>query len=155
MSPDSKPNSSVSIVSGGRMSATDAMLARFDAEVEERTAFVDSLIKQAEERNRDLTAEEMNLVGNANARLDEIAQQAGPLREGARIALESRARRQELHEAYATARAPQSQGPVEYRTAGSYITDLYYAQMGDVDAQQRMQVFNRVARSEEHTSELQ
>jgi HK97 family phage major capsid protein len=128
------------------VSATDAMLARFDAEVEERTTFVNGLIAQAEERNRDLTAEEMAMIGSANERLGEIAKQAAPLREGARIQLESRARRQELHQAYQAAAQPLgAQGPVEYRTAGAYIADLYYGTLGDREAQHRLEVFNRVA----------
>ena len=67
-----------------------------------------------------------------------------PLQEGARIAVESRQRTQELVGMYATARNPQA-AAVEYRTAGAYIADRYYAQLGDADAQQRMDVYNRVA----------
>ena len=127
------------------MSATDAMLARFDAEVEERTTFINGLISQAEERGRDLTSEEMNMISQANARLEEVGKQAGPLREAARIAIDSRSRRQELHDAYKQAASPVSPGAVEYRTAGAYIADLYYGQLGDREAQARMDVYNRVA----------
>ena len=127
------------------MSATDAMLARFDSEVEERTTFIQGLVAQAEERGRDLSSEEMNMIGQANARLEEIGKQADPLREAARIAIESRSRRQELHDAYNKASSPVSAGAVEYRTAGAYIAEMYYAQLGDREAAQRLDVYNRVA----------
>ena len=73
-----------------------------------------------------------------------IAGQMEPLQEGARIAIESRQRTQELVGMYANARNPQVTA-TEYRSAGAYIADRYYAQLGDHDAQQRMEIYNRVA----------
>ena len=126
------------------MSATDAMLARFQAELEEKRIQMDGMIEAAEAAGRDLTTEEMGLYERCRDRMSTIAGQMKPLQEGARIAVESRQRTQELVGMYASARNPQA-AAVEYRTAGAYIADRYFAQLGDVDAQQRMDVFNRVA----------
>ena len=88
------------------MSATDAMLARFQAELEERRRFVDGLVEAAEAAGRDLTAEEMELYKRARDRMQEIAGQMEPLQEGARIAVESRTRTQELVGMYADGPRP-------------------------------------------------
>ena len=36
-------------------------------------------------------------------------------------------------------------GKVEYRSAGAYVAELYYAQLGDDDARHRLDMFHRVA----------
>ena len=126
------------------MSATDAMLSRFQAELEERRTFMDGLIEAAESAGRDLTVEETDLYTRARDRMRVIAGQMEPLQEGARIAIESRQRTQELVGMYANARNPQAAN-VEYRSVGAYVADRYYAQLGDHEAQQRMEIFNRVA----------
>jgi HK97 family phage major capsid protein len=126
------------------MSATDAMLSRFQAELEERRTFMDGLIEAAESAGRDLTTEEMDLYTRAKDRMRVVEGQMEPLREGARIAVESRRKTQELIGAYATARNPEHAN-VEYRTAGAYVAELYFAQLGDDDARHRLDVFHRVA----------
>jgi len=126
------------------MSATDAMLARFQAELEERRTFMDGLVEAAESAGRDLTPEETDLYTRARDRMRVISGQMEPLQEGARIAIESRTRTQELVGLYQNARNPQAAN-VEYRTAGAYVADLYYARLGDTESMQRLDVFHRVA----------
>jgi len=126
------------------MSATDAMLARLQAEMEERQTFANGLVEAAESAGRDLSASDMELFNRTRDRMRDIATQMEPLREGARIAIESRQRTQELVGMYATARNPQASA-VEYRSVGAYIAEMYYAQLGDNEAQQRLEVFNRAA----------
>jgi len=120
------------------------MLARLQSELEERRSFQDGLVAAANEQNRDLNQQEMELFTRAQTRENEIMQQMTPLQEGARIAIESRQRTQELVGMYAAARDPRTAN-IEYRSAGAYIADYYYARMGDVDAQQRLEIFTRAA----------
>jgi HK97 family phage major capsid protein len=126
------------------MSATDAMLARYQAELEEKRTLMDGLVEAAESAGRDMTEEENGLYIRARDRMRVIAGQMEPLQEGARIAIESRTRTQELIGLYAGARNPQAAN-VEYRTAGAYIADRYYSQLGDAEATQRLDIYNRVA----------
>ena len=105
------------------MSATDAMLARLQAELEERRTFMDGLVEAAQDAGRDMTPEESELYTRARDRMRVVAGQMEPLVEGARIAIDSSRRTEELRTAYAGARNPQAQA-VEYRTAGAYIADL-------------------------------
>ena len=127
------------------MSATDAMLSRFQSELEERQTFANGLVEAAESAGRDLTSAEMDLFKRARDRMQEIASQMEPLRDGARISIESRQRTQELMGMYATARDPQQLGNVEYRSAGAYVADLYLSHMGDSDAVRRQEFFHRAA----------
>ncbi len=126
-------------------SPTDVMLAELEAELEERKHFQEALVANAQEQKRDLRPEELELIEGASRRMTEIEKRCAPLREGARIAMESGKRTAELREMYAVARDPKSIAQVEYRSAGAYIADLYYARMGDDDAMRRVDLYNRVA----------
>ena len=99
------------------MSATDAMIRRFEAEFEERQAFIQGMIAGAQEKNRDLTEQEMNLIGDARERQSELLKQLDPLKATAEIAAQSRQRVAELDEAIHTARTGNLVGKVEYRSA--------------------------------------
>jgi len=126
------------------VSATDAMLARLQAELEERRTFMDGLVEAAQDAGRDMTPEESELYTRARDRMRVVAGQMEPLAEGARIAIDSSRRTEELRTAYAGARNPQAVA-VEYRTAGAYIADLYLSRLGDADAAQRQDLYHRVA----------
>jgi HK97 family phage major capsid protein len=125
------------------MSATDVMLARLQTEIEEKRTFADQLVDNAQRAGRDLTDQEMELYKRTRDRMKDLSEQMEPLEEGARIALQSRARSEELVDLYSSARGPQA--TVEYRTAGAYIADLYYARMGDKDAANRQELYHRAA----------
>ena len=126
------------------MGASDEMHDRLKAELEERRRFQDGLVEAANNENRDLNAQEMEMYQRAQARMTKLEEQLEPIIESARIAYDSNKRSAELARHYANARNPQA-GNVEYRSAGAYIADRYYAQLGDQEASQRLEVFNRVA----------
>ena len=127
--------------------ASDAMLSRLQAEVEERTQFIDGIIAGAQENGRDLDSKEMELIGRAKDRLTVLNAQLDPLRESARIAADSQKRSAELAAELAVARNPGllASGVPEYRSAGAYLVDNYYAQMGDKESYQRIDLYHRVA----------
>jgi len=126
------------------MSATDAMLARLQSELEERRTFMDGLVEAAQDAGRDMTPEESELYTRARDRMRVLSGQMEPLVEGARIALESGRRTEELRTAYAGARNPVAQA-VEYRSAGAYVADMYLSRLGDAEATQRQDLYHRVA----------
>lgn len=127
--------------------AQDAMLARLQAELEERRAFQDQLVESAQEAKRDLNEQEMALYTRAAERMTTIEQQLTPLREGARIAVESTRRTQELTEAFAVARNPNNlPSAIEYRSAGEYVRDHIRAYVShDEDTVRRLDVYHRAA----------
>jgi HK97 family phage major capsid protein len=125
------------------MTATDAMVSRLQAEIEERTAFQNQLIEGAQNAGRDLNAQEMELYNSAAERITACDSQLGPLAEGVRIARESATRSRELTQSFTAARTPQP--TVEYRTAGEYIVDRWQAGAGFAEAQTRMAIYERAA----------
>jgi HK97 family phage major capsid protein len=127
------------------MSATDAMVARLTAEIEERGNFQNQLIEGAQSAGRDLNAQEMELYQRAADRIATCADQLGPLQEGVRIAQESAQRSRDLAGAFAAARDTRAQTTVEYRTAGEYIVDRWQAGAGLEEARTRMAVYERAA----------
>lgn len=127
--------------------ASDAMLARLQAEIEERRTFMDGLVEAAQEGGRDLRPDEMELYTRASDRMRVLEGQMEPLREGARIALDSGRRSAELQEQFALARNPNLiPGAVEYRSAGAWIGDYVRATaLRDDTAMHRLELFNRAA----------
>src|SRR5215468_5829391 len=117
--------------------AQDVMVARLQAELEERSTFQDGLVEAAQKANRDLNETEMDLYQRASERITAIEKQITPLREGLRNAMDSRARTAELQEQLAVARNPNLlPKAIEYRSAGEFIIDAWRAQIGHQDAQQ-------------------
>jgi HK97 family phage major capsid protein len=127
------------------MPATDAMIARLESELEERNAFIEGLVSGAEDGTRDLNTGEMEMIAAARTRIGELAGQLNPLRETSRLSIESRRRATEIDNELQGQRHRNGVGPVEYRSAGAYIADLYHGQLGDRDAAARLEVFNRAA----------
>lgn len=131
------------------MAQTDAMIARLESELEERNAFIEGLIANAQEANngsgRDINSQEMELVAGARERIGKLNEQLTPLRETSRISIESRRRAREINDEIQTARQHGKTGPVEYRSAGQYVADKYLALMGDEGALSRTEVFHRAA----------
>ena len=125
--------------------ATDALLARLQSEVEERSTFMDTLVEQAQNDERDLSEQEMNLLARARERIDELNQQIGPIQAAATIATESRARTAEIARQFAAARGDEPPQPYEYRSAGDYVLDMWRSGLGMDEAAERIDLYNRAA----------
>jgi HK97 family phage major capsid protein len=108
---------------------TDAMIARLENELEERNALIEGCIASAQDKNRDLNSQEMELIGGAKERITAVTAQLDPLREASKLAIESRTRTRQLNDELAASRtrANNIPGVVEYRSAGQYVADRYRA----------------------------
>jgi hypothetical protein len=127
------------------MGSTDALLARYQSEIEERSQFIDGLVEGAEKEKRDLTEQEMGLLTRTRERIEKINEQVGPLQEAAKIAVDSRKRTAEITAQFERARDPDAPKGFEYRTAGEYIVDVWRSGLGVEDAQRRLDLFTRAA----------
>ena len=76
------------------MGATDQMLARYAAEIEERQAFIDGLVQAA--GDGDLSPETAELVSEARKRMDTVQTMMAPLIESRRISDDSAQRVAEI-----------------------------------------------------------
>ena len=128
------------------MSATDALIVSLQNEIEERRSFQDQLVERAQQQGRDLTNEETELYESATERIKSCSLKLGPLQEGIRVAADSKRRGEELTAALVEAREGRgAAAPVEYRSAGAFITDYWQAGSGVEDAKRRMSVYQRAA----------
>jgi HK97 family phage major capsid protein len=127
------------------MSATDSLLARYSAEIEERQKFIDGVVEAAEKDERDLTSQELEMIGRTRDRIDEVNKQVDPLRQAAEIARASRKRTEEIAQQFAEARDPSLAKPLEYRSAGEYVIDRWRAGLGLEEAVSRLDLYHRAA----------
>lgn len=126
------------------MTATDSLLARFQGEIEERQQFIDGVVEDAEKNQRDLTAQELELIGKTRDRINTVNEQIDPLRQAAQIAQASRKRTEEITRQFVEARNPAA-APLEYRSAGEYVLDRWRAGLGQRDAVERLELYHRAA----------
>ena len=127
------------------MGAGDALLARYQAEIEERSKFIDGVVESAEKDERDLTEQEMTLLARTRERIKALDEQVQPLQSTIAIATSSRKRTAEIAQQFAEARDPRAATPFEYRSAGEYAIDMWRAGLGQADAKERLDLFTRAA----------
>jgi HK97 family phage major capsid protein len=127
------------------MGAGDALLARYQAEIEERSKFIDGIVEAAEKDGRDLTESEMTQLARTRDRIGELNDQVAPLQSTIALAATSRKRTAEIAQQFAEARDPAAAKPFEYRSAGEYIIDVWRSGLGIEEARERMDLFKRAA----------
>jgi hypothetical protein len=123
--------------------ATDALLTRYVAEIEERQQFIDGLVEVAHSEGKDLSEEQLELVTRARDRIAKVNELMAPLEESRRISAESSERIAQL--ARFMSDKPDKPATVEYRSAGAYILDYWKAGLGADEAIHRLDLFNRAA----------
>lgn len=124
---------------------TDAMITRLEKEVEERSTFIDGVIANAQDAERDLTDNEKELTAEARSRLEACEQQLEYLYESRERTTKARQRVQDVHNELHRMRREVDSGPVEYRSAGEYLLDAIQAGTGSREARERLEVYERVA----------
>lgn len=122
----------------------DAMVTRLETEINERNSFITGLIRSAEEAQRDLSDAELELVKGARARVSEVQEQLEALYETRQVTEAAAKRATEVDKALAEVRGRVT-NPVEYRSAGAYILDMYQGAMGDREAAKRIETYLREA----------
>ena len=123
------------------MGATDQMLARYIAEIEDRQQFIDSLVESS--NGGDLSDEKLELVTEARNRIARVNELMAPLEEARRISGDSSERVAQL--ARFMQAKPDKPKEVEYRSAGAYVLDMWKAGLGAEDAINRLDTYNRAA----------
>jgi HK97 family phage major capsid protein len=123
------------------MGATDQMLARYVAEIEERQQFIDSLVESS--NGDDLTDEKLELVTEARNRIAKVNGLMAPLEEARRISGDSAQRIAQL--AKFMQDKPDRPKEVEYRSAGEYVIDRWRSGLGNEDAAHRLDLYHRAA----------
>jgi HK97 family phage major capsid protein len=125
--------------------ANDAMIRRLENELEERNAFVQGLITNAQDSERDLNDSEKSSLAETRGRMGELKGQIEELEETARIAHEISARARQVDQAITVARKNYAEGPVEYRSTGAYLCDYIAGSTGSKSAMERLELYSRAA----------
>lgn len=127
------------------MAGTDVLISQYQTELEERETFINQILDQAQ--GRDLNEHETELVQGATARMSVLNRLVEPLRETAKVSMESRSRMAEIQRDLMVARNPEAirDKAVEYRSAGEYLVDYWRAGVGHEDAKDRLALFSRAA----------
>lgn len=134
-------------MSGTNVNANDTMVRRLEAELHECKVFTNGLIERANTGQRDLSEQEKELMAEKGARMTAIKGQLDQLEEIQRVGTEVSERARVVDAAISTARGKALPEDVEkiYRSAGAYVLDMYGAYLGQREAQERLDVFNRDA----------
>jgi HK97 family phage major capsid protein len=134
--------------------ANDAMIRRLENELEERNAFVQGLIANVQDAERDLNDTEKASLVEARSRMGALKDQIDQLEDTARVAGEIAARAKQVDMAITTARRSYEAGPIEYRSTGAYLTDYIAAQTGSKSAMERLEIYTRAAAHQKTSDNL-
>jgi HK97 family phage major capsid protein len=122
----------------------DAMIARLDRELSERTAAAQGLIANAQESERDLNQAEKETMTGLKERIVEIRSQLQELESFSELSSSVATRMEEVDRALSNNRR-HGVTEIEYRSAGAYLVDHIAAQAGSRDAKERLEQYFRVA----------
>jgi HK97 family phage major capsid protein len=123
----------------------DAMIQRLEREIEERDSFLQGVIRQAQDSERDLTENERELTVEARKRIESCQEQLETLDAAKDRTARARQRAHDVQREINRMRSEVDSGPVEYRSAGAWALDTYQAHLGNRDAQQRLEIYQRAA----------
>jgi HK97 family phage major capsid protein len=133
---------------------SDAMIERLEREIEERSAFIEGVIANAQDGDRDLTDNEKELTVQARSRLENLDDQLKHLYESRSRTTAARQRATEVHREFDRLRNQVDNGPVEYRSTGAYLVDYIAGSNGSRDAMERLEVYTRAAAHQKTTDNL-
>src|SRR5215203_1888656 len=100
---------------------SDAMIGRLEKEIEERSSFIEGVIANCQDAERDLTDNEKELTVQARGRIGSLEDQLKHLYESRERTTSARARAQQVQQELSRMRNQVDNGPVEYRSTGEYI----------------------------------
>jgi HK97 family phage major capsid protein len=133
---------------------SDAMIERLEREIEERSSFIEGVIANAQDGDRDLSDNEKELTGNARKRLENLDDQLKSLYETRSRTTAARQRAADVHREFDRLRNQVDNGPVEYRSTGAYLVDYIAGSMGSRDAMERLEVYTRAAAHQKTSDNL-
>lgn len=134
--------------------ANDAMIRRLEAELEERNAFVQGTIANAQDAERDLNETEEVSLAESRSRMEKIKAQLGQLESTAQLAKDVAQRAKDIDLAIVSARRSGDAGPVEYRSTGAYLTDYIAGATGSKSAMERLELYTRAAAHQKTSDNL-
>jgi HK97 family phage major capsid protein len=133
---------------------SDAMIVRLEKEIEERSSFIEGVIANAQDGERDLTDNEKELTVQARTRIGSLEDQLNHLYEARDRTTSARQRAAQVQLEMSRLRNQVDTAPVEYRSTGAYLTDYIAASTGSVAAKERLEVYTRAAAHQKTSDNL-
>jgi HK97 family phage major capsid protein len=130
------------------------MIGRLEKEIEERSSMIEGVIANAQDGDRDLTANEQELTVQARNRIKALEEQLNHLYENRERTTSARQRAAQVHLEMSRLRDQVDNGPVEYRSTGAYVLDVWQAHTGSMAAKERLEVYNRAAAHQKTSDNL-
>lgn len=132
-------------VGTSNVNANDEMIRRLETQLHEKTNFANEIISRAQNAERDLTDEERGLLTETRGRMETIKDQLGTIEDVSRVSYETQTRARQVGDAIDTFKGRGGGGVVEYRSAGQYAIDMYMSSIGNREASNRLEHFQRAA----------
>jgi HK97 family phage major capsid protein len=133
---------------------TDQMIMRLEKEIEERNSFLEGIVAQAQDSDRDLTDNEKEMTVQARSRVIALDDQLKLLYDSRETTARARLRAQEVHNAMDRVRNAVDNGPIEYRSTGAYMVDYIAASTGSRVAMERLEIYTRAAAHQKTSDNL-
>jgi HK97 family phage major capsid protein len=125
------------------MSALDTVIRKLEGELNEKKSAYEAILSNAAENDREPNDSEKETLGHLTNRMSQINESLSEYDKTESVIGQFTTRAKELDSAI-TSRRHEPEG-VEYRSAGSWVVDSIKAHNGSREAQERLEVFNRVA----------
>jgi HK97 family phage major capsid protein len=125
--------------------APDDFIRRIEGELREKDTFAKEIFAKAEAAQRDLTDSERELLSENRSRMEKLKLQLEEAAEHTKATYEYLERCKQVDLATRTQKGQVDRMPVEYRSAGEYMLDLYKNHLGDRDATERLELWMRTA----------
>ena len=133
---------------------SDQMIERLEREIEERSAYIEGAIGNAQDQDRDLTAPEIENTKAARERIKAVEMQLNDLYESRSRMATARQRAVDVHREFDKVRNQVDSGPVEYRSTGEYLVDYIAGSVGSRDAMERLELYTRAAAHQKTSDNL-
>lgn len=121
---------------------TDALIADIESRINKETSFQDKLVSDAQSAGRDLSDSDAELYDRSLEQLRKLQPQLDRVLESRRISDDSSKKFADVHSRLEE-RPPAR--PVEYRSAGAYVLDMWASRAGDSAAAGRLDTYLRAA----------
>lgn len=130
---------------GSNITAGDEYIQRLDRELAEKEQLVRGIYQRANAASRDLNEGEGEMVVEARGRMEKIQTELDQAQEVNRIAYETRNKGRAVDQAISVMKGKPESSSVEYRSAGSYMLDMWNSAQGNRDASDRLEIYGRAA----------
>jgi hypothetical protein len=110
------------------------------------------VIARAQAAERDLTDDEKDLLGETRGRVEQIKSQLETVESLSKATFDTMNRARQIGDAVEVMKGDRDRAPVEYRTAGAYMLDMYGSYLGKRECRERLEMFERNA-SHQKTSD--